>query len=125
MLRIGQICANRVRLCVVHACVDFVKLPDPTGRDEYLVCAWRYNSDHQARICHSTTVTGVANIWGYGAMTNSYHDIRNAKTIQLMGGNPAEAQKVGITPRQENIPLTINANYLVGYILPATGRSGP
>ncbi len=24
------------------------------------------NSDHQARICHSTTVTGVANTWGYG-----------------------------------------------------------
>jgi len=28
-----------------------------------------HNSDHQARICHSTTVTGVANTWGYGAMT--------------------------------------------------------
>ena len=47
------------------------------------------NSDHQARICHSTTVTGVANTWGYGAMTNSYNDIRNAKTIMVMGGNPA------------------------------------
>ncbi|MEA2979780.1 MAG: formate dehydrogenase major subunit, partial [Alphaproteobacteria bacterium] len=34
------------------------------------------NSDHQARICHSTTVAGVANTWGYGAMTNSYTDIR-------------------------------------------------
>ncbi len=38
------------------------------------------NVDHQARICHSTTVAGVANTWGYGAMTNSYNDIRNAKT---------------------------------------------
>ena len=37
-------------------------------------------SDHQARICHSTTVAGVANTWGYGAMTNSYNDIRNSKT---------------------------------------------
>jgi len=45
------------------------------------------NSDHQARICHSTTVAGVANTWGYGAMTNSYNDIRNAKTIMVMGGN--------------------------------------
>ena len=43
------------------------------------------NSDHQARICHSTTVAGVANTWGYGAMTNSYTDIRNAKTIDLHG----------------------------------------
>jgi formate dehydrogenase major subunit len=47
------------------------------------------NSDHQARICHSTTVAGVANTWGYGAMTNSYTDIRNAKTKIIMGGNPA------------------------------------
>ena len=54
------------------------------------------NSDHQARICHSTTVTGVANTWGYGAMTNSYNDIRNAKTIVVMGGNPAEAHPVAM-----------------------------
>jgi formate dehydrogenase major subunit len=54
------------------------------------------NSDHQARICHSTTVTGVANTWGYGAMTNSYNDIRNSKTILLMGGNPAEAHPVSL-----------------------------
>jgi formate dehydrogenase major subunit len=54
------------------------------------------NADHQARICHSTTVTGVANTWGYGAMTNSYNDIRNAKTIMIMGGNPAEAHPVSL-----------------------------
>jgi formate dehydrogenase major subunit len=54
------------------------------------------NADHQARICHSTTVTGVANTWGYGAMTNSYNDIRNAKTIVVMGGNPAEAHPVSL-----------------------------
>ena len=29
------------------------------------------NVDHQARICQTTTVAGVANNWGYGAMTNS------------------------------------------------------
>src|SRR3954451_11315989 len=54
------------------------------------------NSDHQARICHSTTVAGVANTWGYGAMTNSYTDIRNAKTMIIMGGNPAEAHPVSL-----------------------------
>ncbi|MCX7312907.1 MAG: formate dehydrogenase subunit alpha [Alphaproteobacteria bacterium] len=54
------------------------------------------NSDHQARICHSTTVAGVANTWGYGAMTNSYTDIRNSKTIMIMGGNPAEAHPVSL-----------------------------
>ncbi|MBV8165255.1 MAG: molybdopterin-dependent oxidoreductase, partial [Alphaproteobacteria bacterium] len=54
------------------------------------------NVDHQARICHSTTVAGVANTWGYGAMTNSYNDIRNAKTMIIMGGNPAEAHPVSM-----------------------------
>ena len=54
------------------------------------------NTDHQARICHSTTVTGVANTWGYGAMTNSFNDIRNSKTIMIMGGNPAEAHPVSL-----------------------------
>ena len=37
------------------------------------------NCDHQARICHSTTVAGVGNTWGYGAMTNSYNDMQNTK----------------------------------------------
>ena len=54
------------------------------------------NVDHQARICHSTTVAGVANTWGYGAMTNSYNDIRNSKTVLFMGGNPAEAHPVSL-----------------------------
>ncbi len=58
---------------------------------------WGTNSvDHQARICHSTTVAGVANTWGYGAMTNSYNDIRNSKTMVIMGGNPAEAHPVSL-----------------------------
>jgi formate dehydrogenase major subunit len=58
---------------------------------------WGTNSiDHQARICHSTTVAGVANTWGYGAMTNSYNDIRKSKTIMIMGGNPAEAHPVSL-----------------------------
>jgi formate dehydrogenase major subunit len=54
------------------------------------------NVDHQARICHSTTVAGVANTWGYGAQTNSYNDIRNAKTIIFMGSNAAEAHPVSL-----------------------------
>ena len=54
------------------------------------------NTDHQARICHSTTVTGVANTWGYGAMTNNPNDMRNAKTLLFMGGNAAEAHPVAM-----------------------------
>jgi formate dehydrogenase major subunit len=70
------------------------------------------NTDHQARICHSTTVTGVANTWGYGAMTNSFNDIRNAKTQMIMGGNPAEAHPVSLQHLLEGAELQ-KANFIV------------
>jgi formate dehydrogenase major subunit len=70
------------------------------------------NSDHQARICHSTTVAGVANTWGYGAMTNSYNDIRNSKTLIIMGGNPAEAHPVSLQHLLESKELN-RANFIV------------
>src|SRR6202158_2738474 len=70
------------------------------------------NTDHQARICHSTTVTGVANTWGYGAMTNSFNDIRNAKTQIIMGGNPAEAHPVSLQHLLEGKELQ-KANFIV------------
>ena len=54
------------------------------------------NCDHQARICHSTTVAGVANTWGYGAMTNSYNDLSNTKCAMYIGSNAAEAHPVSM-----------------------------
>ena len=54
------------------------------------------NCDHQARICHSTTVAGVANTWGYGAMTNSYNDMQNTKCALYIGSNAAEAHPVSM-----------------------------
>ncbi|MBO6884421.1 MAG: formate dehydrogenase subunit alpha [Marivita sp.] len=70
------------------------------------------NIDHQARICHSTTVAGVANTWGYGAMTNSYNDIHKSRAIFLIGGNPAEAHPVSLlhilkSKEQNNAPLIV------------------
>jgi formate dehydrogenase major subunit len=70
------------------------------------------NVDHQARICHSTTVAGVANTWGYGAMTNSMPDIQNSRAIFLIGGNPAEAHPVSMlhilkAKEQNNAPLIV------------------
>ena len=70
------------------------------------------NVDHQARICHSTTVAGVANTWGYGAMTNSYNDIHNSKAIFVIGGNPAEAHPVSLVhilkaKEENNAPLIV------------------
>jgi len=54
------------------------------------------NVDHQARICHSTTVAGIANTWGYGAMTNSYNDEQNSKCLFFLGSNAAEAHPVSM-----------------------------
>jgi formate dehydrogenase major subunit len=70
------------------------------------------NGDHQARICHSTTVAGVANTWGYGAMTNSFNDIRQSKSMLLIGANPAEAHPVSLqalmaAKEQNNAPLIV------------------
>ena len=70
------------------------------------------NVDHQARICHSTTVAGVANTWGYGAMTNSYNDIHFSKSILLIGSNPTEAHPVSLqhifkAKEENNAPVIV------------------
>jgi len=71
------------------------------NEQSYLMCKWvrlfgTNNTDHQARICHSTTVAGVAQTWGYGAMTNSYNDEQNAKSMLFLGSNAAEAHPVSM-----------------------------
>jgi len=71
------------------------------NEQSYLVRKWvslwgSNNTDHQARICHSTTVAGVANTWGYGAMTNSYNDMQNSKAALYIGSNAAEAHPVSL-----------------------------
>jgi len=70
------------------------------------------NCDNQARICHSTTVAGVANTWGYGAMTNSYNDIHNSRAMLFIGSNPSEAHPVSLlhilkAKEQNNAPLIV------------------
>ena len=54
------------------------------------------NIDHQARICHSTTVAGLANVWGYGAMTNSMNDIRNSKSVLIIGENVCTSHPIAM-----------------------------
>jgi formate dehydrogenase major subunit len=71
------------------------------NEQSYLMCKWvrlfgTNNTDHQARICHSTTVSGIANTWGYGAMTNSYNDQQNSKCLLFFGSNAAEAHPVSM-----------------------------
>lgn len=49
------------------------------------------NIDHQARICHSTTVAGLLASFGHGAMTNSVEMLSQAEIFFFMGSNAAEA----------------------------------
>ncbi len=72
------------------------------------------NCDHQARICHSTTVAGLANVWGYGAMTNNQNDIRNSRSILIIGMNPAETHPISmqhiLTAKETNRAIIISVD---------------
>lgn len=48
------------------------------------------NIDHCARLCHASTVSGLAMAFGSGAMTNSIDEIRDAGVILLTGSNTSE-----------------------------------
>ena len=48
------------------------------------------NVDHCARLCHSSTVAGLAGALGSGAMTNSLEDLEQAACIFVIGSNTTE-----------------------------------
>ncbi len=48
------------------------------------------NIDHCARLCHSSTVVGLAETFGSGAMTNSIDCIDRAGAILVIGSNTTE-----------------------------------
>ena len=52
------------------------------------------NVDHCARLCHASTVAGLARAFGSGAMTNSIDEIRRARCIFVIGSNTTEAHPV-------------------------------
>lgn len=52
------------------------------------------NIDHCARLCHSSTVSGLAAVFGSAAMTNSIADIEKADCILVTGSNTTENHPV-------------------------------
>ncbi len=53
------------------------------------------NIDHCARLCHASTVTGLAKAFGSGAMTNSISDLTTqSEVIFIIGSNTTEAHPV-------------------------------
>lgn len=71
------------------------------------------NVDHCARLCHSSTVAGLAQCFGSGAMSNTMEDVtRNAQAVFIIGSNTTEQHPVfGSKLRQavlrRNIPLIV------------------
>ncbi|TAK22681.1 MAG: formate dehydrogenase subunit alpha [Chloroflexota bacterium] len=52
------------------------------------------NVDHCARLCHSSSVTGLGEAFGSGAMTNPIRDIRDADCVLITGSNTLESHPV-------------------------------
>jgi formate dehydrogenase alpha subunit len=52
------------------------------------------NVDHCARLCHASTVTGLAATLGSGAMTNSIDEVLNSDVIFITGSNTTENHPV-------------------------------
>ncbi|MFC1474768.1 formate dehydrogenase subunit alpha, partial [bacterium] len=52
------------------------------------------NVDHCARLCHASTVAGLAKAFGSGAMTNSIDEIKDADCILITGSNTTETHPI-------------------------------
>ena len=52
------------------------------------------NVDHCARLCHASTVAGLARAFGSGAMTNSMDELEYADCIFVTGSNTTEAHPI-------------------------------
>lgn len=52
------------------------------------------NVDHCARLCHASTVAGLATTLGSGAMTNSINEVLNSDVIFVTGSNTTETHPV-------------------------------
>jgi predicted molibdopterin-dependent oxidoreductase YjgC len=52
------------------------------------------NVDHCARLCHASTVAGLARAFGSGAMTNTIAELEHADCILVTGSNTTEAHPI-------------------------------
>ena len=76
--------------------VAFLASAKATNEENYLMqklaraAVGTNNIDHCARLCHSSTVTGMSRAFGSGAMTNSQEDLEQADTFLVIGSNTSE-----------------------------------
>jgi len=60
------------------------------------------NVDNCARVCHSATVSGMMEVFGTWAATNSLNDLEKTKLLMVIGANPTEGHPV--TGARINVP---------------------
>jgi len=71
-----------------------------TNEENYLfqkllrACVGTNNVDHCARLCHASTVAGLAAAFGSGAMTNSIAELEFADCLLVTGSNTTETHPV-------------------------------
>ena len=71
-----------------------------TNEENYLfqkfirTCFGTNNVDHCARLCHASTVAGLGQTFGAGAMTNSIRGFENADVVLVIGSNTTENHPV-------------------------------
>jgi len=70
------------------------------------------NVDHCARLCHASTVAGMARAFGSGAMTNSIKEFEYADCILVTGSNTTETHPV-IATYIKNAVLNHGAKLIV------------
>ena len=62
---------------------------------KFMRCAIGSNNvDNCARVCHSATVTGMMEVFGTWAATNSLNDLEQTKLLMIIGANPTEGHPV-------------------------------
>jgi formate dehydrogenase major subunit len=71
-----------------------------TNEENYLMqklmrcAAGTNNIDNCARVCHSATVSGMMEVFGTWAATNSLNDFEKSNLLLLVGANPTEGHPV-------------------------------
>jgi len=93
--RLKEICARYGPDSIV-----FLASAKCTNEENYLLqklaraVVGTHNVDHCARLCHSSSVAGLAATLGSGAMTNSINDIVRADVLLVIGSNTTETHPV-------------------------------
>jgi len=87
---------NQISIQYANDSIAVLSSAKCTNEENYLMqkfaraCLGTNNVDHCARLCHASTVIGLAATFGSGAMTNSINEIEGADVIFIIGSNTTE-----------------------------------